>query len=216
MNALEHWCPSFRFGKKRYYSLGDIIINKNRDALIIVDVQNDFCPGGALAVPGGNLVVEAINSLIPHFRNIYTTQDWHPVNHISFKARGGIWPPHCIAGTKGAELHPDLKAAKAIHIKKGTDPDKEAYSGFERTDLAQKLKDARVERLFVGGLATDYCVKTTVLDALRFGFDVVLIDDAVRGVDVNSGDSAAAINEMQSSGAVISRLREIAATVPHP
>jgi nicotinamidase/pyrazinamidase len=193
-----------------------IMINRDKDALIIVDVQNDFCPGGALAVAGGDEVVAILNALIPHFEHIYTTQDWHPPNHISFKDQGGTWPSHCVAGTKGAELYPGLRAERAMHIMKGTEPDKEAYSGFQRTDLAERLQDSGIKRLFVGGLATDYCVKNTVMDALRNGFEVVLIDDAIRGVNVNPGDSAAAIDEMHRAGAIVSHFGEVIEAAPHP
>jgi nicotinamidase/pyrazinamidase len=193
-----------------------IMINREKDALVIIDVQNDFCPGGAQAVGQGDEVVPILNALIPYFKHIYTTQDWHPPNHISFKTQGGAWPPHCVAGTKGAELHPDLRAKPAIHIKKGTDPDKEAYSGFQRTDLRQRLRESHIERLFVGGLATDYCVKNTVIDALRNGFKVILVGEAVKGVNVKPGDSAAAIDEMHRAGAVISHFAEIAEAAPRP
>jgi nicotinamidase/pyrazinamidase len=205
-----------RVTKIEGYQMDKITINRKTDALIIVDVQNDFCPGGSLGVARGDEVIPVLNALIPHFEHVYTTQDWHPSNHMSFKQRGGIWPPHCVAGTRGAELHPELRADRAIHIKKGTNPDKEAYSGFQRTDLAQRLKNAGIERLFIGGLATDYCVKNTVMDALRNGFEVVLIDDAVRGVNINPGDSAAAIDEMHRAGAFVSRFGEIIEAAPRP
>ncbi len=189
-------------------------INNAKDALLVVDVQNDFCPGGALAVWRGDEVVPVLNILIPRFRNIYTTQDWHPPNHISFKPQGGIWPPHCVAGTSGAEFHPSLHVEKAVHIKKGTDPQKEAYSGFEGTDLARKLKKAGIERVFIGGLTTDYCVKTTALDAVSNGFAVVVLVDAIRGVELKPGDSSAALDEMRRAGAVISRFDEIEVDEP--
>jgi nicotinamidase/pyrazinamidase len=178
-------------------------INKDKDALLVVDVQNDFCPGGALAVPDGDMIVPVVNSLAPRFQKVFTTQDWHPPNHISFKERGGDWPPHCVAETEGAAFHPDLQAAKAVHILKGDEPDKEAYSGFQGTDLADRLRRARVERIFVCGLATDYCVRATALDGLKSGFRVVVVTDAVRGVEVNPGDSEAALAEMKDAGAVL-------------
>ena len=191
-------------------------INNAKDALLVVDVQNDFCPGGALAVQRGDEVVAVLNTLIPLFKNVYTTQDWHPPNHISFKHQGGIWPLHCVAGTIGAELHPSLHVGNAVRIKKGSDPRKEAYSGFEGTDLARKLKKAGIERVFIGGLTTDYCVKTTALDAVRGGFAVVVLLDAIRGVDLKPGDSSAALDEMRRAGAVISRFDEIAVDEPQP
>jgi nicotinamidase/pyrazinamidase len=182
---------------------GTVKIKRDKDALIIVDVQNDFCPGGALAVPDGEKVVPVINSLVPRFENIFTTQDWHPSDHISFKDRGGDWPPHCVAGTKGAELHSGLRFSGAVHILKGDDPDRDAYSGFHGTDLADRLKSAGVERLFVCGLATDYCVRATALDGLKEGFQVVVVIDAVRGVEVKPGDSKAALAEVKNAGAIL-------------
>jgi nicotinamidase/pyrazinamidase len=178
-----------------------IQINPDQDALIIVDVQNDFCPGGTLAVSDGDKIIPIINSLVPHFKKIFTTQDWHPKNHISFKSRGGIWPIHCIAGTKGADFHPDLEYSNAIHIKKGSDPDKEAYSGFQGTRLNEKLNESNIKRLFITGLATDYCIKNTVLDARQRGFDVIVVVDAVMGVNVSPVDSDRALTEMSMAGA---------------
>jgi nicotinamidase/pyrazinamidase len=193
-----------------------IKIDKEKDALVIVDVQNDFCPGGALPVPGGDSIIGSLNALVPYFKNVYTTQDWHPPNHISFKEQGGLWPPHCVAGTRGSQLHPGLKIGRAVQIKKGSDPDKEAYSGFQQTELAQMLREAGVERLFIGGLATDYCVKATTIDALYNGFKVVLLADAIMGVEINPGDSAAAIDEMNWAGAMISRVSRIGEFAPRP
>lgn len=178
-------------------------IDKSKDALVIVDLQIDFCPGGALAVPNGDRIVPLVNTLVPKFEKKFKTRDWHPDDHISFKSRGGVWPPHCVAGTRGAEFHPELKADSAIEIRKGTDPDSEAYSGLQGTDLADLLKSAGVSRLFVCGLATDYCVRSTTLDALDSGFEVVVVTDAVRGVEVKPGDSKAALDEMKSKGAVL-------------
>ena len=133
---------------------------------------------------------------------IVATRDWHPPNHISFKNYGGTWPPHCIQGTPGADFHPDLKLPKESKIvSKASQADKEAYSGFDGTDLERELRDAGIRRVFVGGLATDYCVKSTVLDALNLGFETVLLLDAIKGVDVNPGDSERAIKEMLESGA---------------
>jgi len=181
-------------------------INKNRDALIIVDVQRDFCSGGALPVPEGERIIPVLNKYIEKFSKagglIVATRDWHPPNHISFKNYGGTWPPHCIQGTPGADFHPDLKLPKESKIvSKASQADKEAYSGFDGTDLERELRDAGIRRVFVGGLATDYCVKSTVLDALNLGFETVLLLDAIKGVDVNPGDSERAIKEMLESGA---------------
>jgi len=187
-----------------------IRINRDTDALIIVDLQNDFCPGGALAVPDGDIIVRVVNSLVPYFKKVYATQDWHPANHISFKEQGGVWPPHCIAGTTGAQLHPELQAGKAIRIHKGTDPEREAYSGFQGTNLTEILTSARIERLVLCGLATDYCVRATALDAIGNNFKVVIIADAVKGVDVKLGDSQKALEELVLTGVRIAYFNTIA------
>ncbi len=154
-----------------------------RDALIIVDVQNDFCPGGALAVGAGDEVVPVLNRLAREFGTVVATQDWHPANHRSFKDQGGIWPVHCVAGEAGAELHPELDtSAIDLYVRKATTPDQEAYSSFDGTDLAAQLKARGVERVYVGGLALDYCVDATALDAKKAGFDTCVIRDATRAV----------------------------------
>ena len=176
-------------------------------ALIIVDVQNDFLPGGALPVPDGDKVIEPLNRYIEVFRGrglpVIATRDWHPENHISFKSRGGPWPPHCVRNTWGAEFARDLKLPPdVIVISKAFEEDKEAYSVFEGTNLDEVLRRMGVRRLFIGGLATDYCVKSTVLDALRLGYQVMLLLDAIKGVDVNPGDSERAIREMVEGGAI--------------
>jgi nicotinamidase/pyrazinamidase len=184
---------------------------QGKDALVIVDVQNDFCPGGALAVAGGDEVVPRLNAYIDKFERaglpIFATRDWHPKKTIHFKAYGGEWPPHCIQGTKGAELRSDLRLPpSAVLVTTGASPDEDGYSGFDGRDergvaLVELLKRAGVKRIFVGGLATDYCVKHTVLDGLRHGFEVVWLEDASRGVDVAPGDSARAARVMLSRGA---------------
>ncbi len=162
---------------------------RRTDALIVVDVQNDFCPGGALAVEDGDRVVPEINRLLPLFRHTVFTRDWHPVDHISFadapEYHDGSWPPHCVQGTTGAEFHPHLKVPDgALIVSKGDDSGVEAYSGFQsrNVDLEAWLRERVVERVFVAGLATDYCVLATSLDAQRAGLEVVLLEDAVRGV----------------------------------
>lgn len=177
------------------------------DGLMIVDVQNDFCPGGALAVPEGDKVVPVLNDYATQFHRaelpVAASRDWHPEDHTSFEAQGGTWPPHCVQGTEGAEYHPDLELPpKAHEVKKATDPQAEAYSAFDTTDLDTYLEDQGVERLFVGGLATDYCVRATVLDAIDQGFQVFLLLDAIKGVDVEEGDSQGAIAEMLEAGAI--------------
>jgi len=191
------------------------VIDKKKDALIIVDVQMDFCPGGALPVTEGDKVVPVLNDYIKTFSKagalIVATRDWHPPNHLSFKEYGGIWPSHCIQGTDGAKFHPDLKLPRGTRIiSKATVPEKEAYSGFDETGLGEMLKTMGVKRVFVGGLATDYCVKSTVLDAVKLGFETFLLEDAVRGVDVKPGDSERAIEEMLESGAKKITLSELA------
>ncbi|MEM1586958.1 MAG: nicotinamidase [Candidatus Bathyarchaeia archaeon] len=184
------------------------------DALIVVDVQVDFCPGGALPVPEGDKIIPALNEYIRRFKAagalIVATRDWHPPNHISFRTQGGPWPPHCVQGTRGAEFHPNLRLPReAIIMSKATDPLKEAYSGFEGTDLVDELRKAGVKRVFVGGLATEYCVKSTVLDAIKYGFETFLLEDAVRGIDVRPGDVERAVKEMLERGAKKITLTEI-------
>ena len=189
-------------------------IDKDKDALILVDVQRDFCSGGALPVPDGEKVIPVLNKYIEKFSKagalIVATRDWHPPNHMSFKDYGGIWPSHCIQGTLGAEFHPDLRLPREVRIvSKATSADKEAYSGFDGTNLERELKDAGIKRVFVGGLATDYCVKSTVLDALRLGFETILLIDAIKGVDINPGDSERAIEEMIKRGAKRASLNDL-------
>ncbi len=189
-------------------------IDKYKDALIIVDVQRDFCSGGALPVPDGEKIIPTLNKYIEKFSKagalIVATRDWHPPNHMSFKDYGGIWPSHCVQGTLGAEFHPDLRLPREVKVvSKATSADKEAYSGFDGTNLERELKDAGIKRVFVGGLATDYCVKSTVLDALRLGFETILLMDAIKGVDVNPGDSERAIEEMIKGGAKRASLNDL-------
>ena len=183
-------------------------------ALILVDVQKDFCPGGSLAVREGDQVVPVLNRYAESFEKagaaVFATRDWHPKNHCSFKAQGGPWPPHCIQDSAGAEFHPDFRLPfNGIVISKAVRPEADAYSGFEGTNLELYLKRRGIKRVFVGGLATDYCVKQTVLDARRLGFDAYLLIDAVRGVDAKKGDSEKAIEEMEKSGAIPVTLQEI-------
>jgi nicotinamidase/pyrazinamidase len=175
------------------------------DALIVTDVQRDFCPGGALGIRGGDEVVPVINRLIPKFENVVYTRDWHPAGHVSFSDRPEFvdksWPVHCVADTPGAAFHEDLLLPETPWIvEKGTHPEREAYSAFEGTDLAKQLERRNIERLFITGLATDYCVKNTALDAVRHGFEAVVVRDAVRGVDVPPGSEAQAIEEMKKAG----------------
>ncbi len=176
------------------------------DALLIVDVQNDFLPGGSLAVSGGDEVVPALNRYIRACESyglpVYATRDWHPPRHCSFRDQGGPWPPHCVAGTPGAEFPEALRLPSSTAlISKALSPDKDAYSGFQDTDLDRRLHDAGIRRLFIGGLATDYCVLNTVRDALRLGYQVFLLADAIRAVDVEAGDGRRAEEEMAGLGA---------------
>ena len=184
---------------------------QEKAALVIVDVQNDFCPGGALPVADGDKVVAVLNRHIGKFDRvglpIFATRDWHPARTRHFNTDGGPWPPHCVQGTEGGKFHPDLALPKtAVVVSKGMSPEADSYSGFEATDaegvgLAERLRGLGVERSFVGGLATDYCVKFTVLDGLKEGFKVTLLQDAIRGVNLRPEDSERAIAEMVRAGA---------------
>jgi nicotinamidase/pyrazinamidase len=185
---------------------------QGKDALVIVDVQNDFCPGGALAVEGADEVVPVLNEYIEHFAAvglpIFVTRDWHPRKTSHFKTYGGVWPAHCVQDTVGAEFHRDLKLSPdMIVVSKGSAADEDSYSAFQAKDdagvpVAELLRRLNVGRIFVGGLATDYCVKYTALDALQAGFAVVLLMDAIRGVDLQPGDSARALAEVRAAGAM--------------
>lgn len=183
-----------------------------KDALVIVDAQNDFCPGGALAVADGDKVVVPLNRYIDLFTKqqlpIFATRDWHPEKTSHFKNYGGPWPAHCVQQTKGAEFHPALNlGVHAVVLSKGMAADEDSYSGFQAEDssgtrLAELLRQKGIERIFVGGLATDYCVKHTVLDGLKLGFRVMLLGDSMRAVNLQPNDGAAAIAEMIQAGAV--------------
>lgn len=189
-------------------------------ALILVDVQNDFCPGGSLAVERGDEVVAPLNRLAAEFatRNlpVIATRDWHPRNHVSFEENGGPWPRHCIQDTPGAAFHPKLVLPpRADVVTKGDDPKRDAYSGFQAESetgrmMADLLRVRGAERLFVGGLATDYCVKATVLDARKNGFPTVVLGDAIRAVNVKPGDGDRAIAEMKKAGAAFATVDEVA------
>jgi nicotinamidase/pyrazinamidase len=174
------------------------------EALVIVDFQNDFTPGGALGVPGGDEIAERVNELAAddRFDVVVATRDWHPPDHGSFTERGGIWPVHCVQGTPGAELYPGLDQSNVdVVVDKGQDPGTEGYSGFQATKLEDLLRERGIERVTVVGLATDYCVKNTVLDARALGFDVDVDESAIRAVDVKAGDGQQAIDEMRAAGA---------------
>lgn len=176
------------------------------DALVVVDVQNDFLPGGSLAVPDGDAVVPVLNQYIRAFAErdlpIIFTRDWHPESHCSFQEQGGTWPVHCVADTPGAAFASALEQPAGVSVvSKAQSPEADAYSGFEHTELANDLRRLGVKRVFVGGLATDYCVLNTVKDALSNGFDVLLLTDAIRPVNVQPEDGPRAVEEMLGLGA---------------
>ena len=179
------------------------------DALLVVDVQNDFCPGGALAVAEGDEVVPVLNAWIESARQggtkVFASRDWHPANHMSFAEQGGLWPPHCVQDTPGAAFHSDLELPDdAMVVSKADEADHEAYSAFDGGELGDQLRAAGIRRLWVGGLATDYCVKASVLDATQIpGLEVHVIAEAIRAVDVTPGDGATALKAMQAAGAIL-------------
>ncbi len=174
------------------------------DALIVVDMQNDFCSGGALEVPDGDAVIDAINRLAEQLPFVVATRDWHPRDHASFAVNRGPWPVHCVQGTPGAELHPRIEREQIdAVVDAGRTREAEGYSGFEDTELEQLLRDHEIDRVHVGGLALDYCVKATALDARRFGFDVVVHRDATRAVEVSPGDGERALEELRQAGVQI-------------
>jgi nicotinamidase/pyrazinamidase len=179
--------------------------SEKKQALIVVDVQNDFCPGGSLAVAHGDEVVPPLNKLIAEFLQrgdpVFKTRDWHPLTTKHFADFGGTWPVHCVQGTKGAEFHPDLTDDPRIQIISKGLGDEDSYSGFDGTDLAEQLRKLGVDEVLVGGLATDYCVKNTALDALKEGFAVKALTNAMRPVDLQPGDGDRAIEEMRRAGA---------------
>jgi nicotinamidase/pyrazinamidase len=186
------------------------------DALVVVDVQNDFLPGGALAVPQGDEILPVLNNYIAVFEKralpIYVTRDWHPPNHCSFKEYGGPWPTHCVVDTSGAAFSKELKFSSPFTVvSKATASDHEAYSDFSNPDFETNLRGAGVSRLFVGGLATDYCVFNTVKDALALGFKTYLLLDAIRAVNVQPDDGRKAEEEMTRLGATPIKLQDLAA-----
>lgn len=179
-----------------------------KTALIVVDIQNDFCPGGALAVTGGDEVITPANCLISHFRKlgalIFYTRDWHPANHCSFKEFGGPWPMHCVQGTPGAAFHPALAVpADATIMDKAWTPDSEDFSGKNSSELFPRLVQGGVRRVVLTGLATEYCIKATAQDARAEGFEVVVITDAIRPVNVRPGDEQRALDDMHTCGVTL-------------
>jgi len=176
-----------------------------KKALIVVDLQNDFCPGGALPVKGGDEIVSPVNRLVDSFQEaglpVAFTRDWHPRGHFSFKAQGGRWPPHCVQNTPGAGFHPSLRVPLgAAVVSKATHKKEEAYSGFQGTDLAERLRRKGVKDVFVCGLATDYCVMNTVLDALELGFRASVVTDCVRGLSPSKSSEALSLMEAKGAG----------------
>jgi nicotinamidase/pyrazinamidase len=185
------------------------------DALLVIDFQNDFTPGGALAVDEGDLIGDPIKRLAPHFDVIAATRDWHPPDHASFETAGGPWPVHCVQDSPGAELHPAMQQVDVDFIVEvGRERDDEGYSGFEKSNLADRLRERGVEKVAVCGLATDYCVRASAIDACREGFDVTLVSDAVRAVEVEPGDGERAIEDMKAAGAKVATSDEILSAAP--
>ncbi|WP_163337427.1 nicotinamidase [Desulfopila sp. IMCC35008] len=186
----------------------------DNDALLIVDVQNDFLPGGNLGVPEGDQIVPVINSYISLFTNaklhVFASRDYHPADHCSFAEQGGSWPSHCVAGTRGADFAAGLNLPEDVSIiSKATEQDRDAYSALEATGLNNELKQQQVKRVFVCGLATDYCVLASVRGLLQADFEVILLVDAIKGVNLTPGDSDKAIKEMLAKGAVKLTLEEL-------
>ncbi|MEX0676385.1 MAG: isochorismatase family protein [Pirellulales bacterium] len=185
------------------------------DALVVIDVQRDFLPGGALAVPEGDEVVGPLNRYARLFAArslpVFASRDWHPADHCSFVEQGGPWPPHCVAGTTGAQFAPELQLPADVRIiSKATQPDREAYSDFSADDFVDRLRRQGVRRLFAGGLATEYCVLATVRDALARGYRVVLLVDAIRAIEGRPGDGRRAIDEMTRLGALAANWEDVA------
>jgi len=171
-------------------------------ALLIIDFQNDFTAGGALEVPGGEDIAEPIKRLAPRFDHVFATRDWHPPDHASFESEGGPWPVHCVQGTHGAELHPamrDVEVEQIVDV--GAERYDEGYSGFEKSKLEELLRERDVDEVAVVGLATDYCVRASAIDAAALGFDTTVITDAIRAVDIHPGDGERALGDMRAAGA---------------
>jgi nicotinamidase/pyrazinamidase len=191
------------------------------DALLVVDVQNDFLPGGALGITGGDAVVPPLNRLLAAWRTrglpVYLTRDWHPSGHCSFAAQGGPWPVHCVAGSSGAEFSLQLERAPGdVVVSKATRVERDAYSALDGTGLAEELRRSGVRRVFVGGLATDYCVRATGLDARAANLDVVVLSDAVCAVNVHRDDGATALAELAEAGAALVTTDEVLAGLESP
>jgi nicotinamidase/pyrazinamidase len=179
-------------------------------ALLIIDFQNDFTSGGALEVPRGDEIAEPVKRLADRFDLVFATRDWHPPDHASFEAQGGPWPIHCVQGTHGAEFHPAMEHVRldaVVDVGRGRED--EGYSGFEKSDLATILSEHDVDEVYVCGLATDYCVRASAIDACAEGFAVTVVEDAIRGVEVKPGDSERALGEMREAGATVASSDEV-------
>jgi nicotinamidase/pyrazinamidase len=192
---------------------GGAMTNDRQSALLVVDIQKDFCGGGALAAPGGDDIIPAVNRHLAEARAhqipVYATRDWHPEQTSHFKEYGGTWPPHCVQGTPGAQFHPDLRLPPgAIIVNKGDDPQRHGYSAFDGhtsdgKPLLDDLRDRHITRVYVMGIATDYCVRESALDALRAGLEVRILANAITGIDVHPGDAQRALDEMSAAGAQV-------------
>jgi nicotinamidase/pyrazinamidase len=190
------------------------VVLTSEDALIVADIQNDFLPGGRLAVSNGHGIIGTVNQYIKKFTNakrpVFATRDWHPPNHCSFEQQGGPWPVHCVAGTTGAAFSRALKLPDDVRIvSKARDRDKEAYSAFSGTTLHEQLKQLSIRRLFVCGLATEYCVLNTVKDAIACGHTVFLLQDAIRAIDAHPNDGSRAIEQMKEWGVAAITVQQI-------
>lgn len=182
------------------------------DALVVVDPQNDFLPGGTLVVAEGNRIFEPINRIMPLFSHVIATRDWHPPDHAYFQAKGGPWPLHCLADTPGAEFSPLLHTGAIEFVtSKGTDPQTDGYSAFAGTDFAGQLRDRGIKRLFITGLATDYCVKMTAIEAVADGFEAIVLTDAIAAVGVQPDDEEQALREMRAGGVVLATSADLRA-----
>jgi nicotinamidase/pyrazinamidase len=205
------------FWHRDFSLIGEMM--KARKALLIVDVQNDFCPGGALGVPEGDKIIPKINQYVKIFGKkklpIFVSRDWHPVHTSHFKDFGGVWPVHCVHNSRGAAFHQKFKVPKkAIFLYKGMDPHKDAYSVFHAEDdkgmgFLRLLNLMKINEIYIAGLATDYCVKFTALDALKFKFKVKVLSDAIKGVDLRPGDSEKALKEAIKKGAKIITIKDV-------
>lgn len=181
------------------------------DALVIVDVQRDFLPGGALGVAGGDRVLAPIQALAPRFRRVYATRDWHPADHSSFAHNGGPWPVHCVAGSPGAAFDPRLPLGDVdVVVDKGTLRDTDGYSAFAATPLADDLRKHAIHRVFICGIATDYCVKMSALEAQENGFEPVVLEDASAAVNVLPGDEERALQAVRDAGIAVARTTDLA------